>query len=448
MDVEVYRKDRTHKRVTRKISLYLLIHHFSNWKHTPSILLLYYFHHYSELFIAIPHHNTTLVLPCFSFSHYPFRDPKWPLPPLSSPLTPCFQLNTTLSLHLQPFPNPSLASASPSIQGSPLPSPPSIAEDPNSLSGPLLEGCGWFFCQLLASVCGWLGPFIGCWLPVVGFADVIKWRCPKQTIPPDDTGFQKKLLYLESIGIDSFSLIENHPTVITTSLADIKSTVEYITSLDFTAIEFRRMVGMCPDILTTQVSDLIPVFTFLHREVHVPGSHIKRVINRRPRLLVCSVSKRLRPTLYFLQSIGIEEVNKHTDLLSCSVEEKFMPRIDYFENIGFSRRDATSMFRRFPQLFCYSIKNNLEPKYSYFVVEMGRDLKELKEFPQYFSFSLENRIEPRHKQCVEMGVCFPLPALLKTSEVKFQSRLDVCVNSSTPLKTSPLWSAGCDVYDV
>lgn len=236
--------------------------------------------------------------------------------------------------------------------------------------------------------------------------------------------------------------------MITTSLADIRSTVEYITSLDFTAIEFRRMVGMCPDILTTQVSDLIPVFTFLHREVHVPGSDIKRVINRRPRLLVSSVSKRLRPTLYFLQSIGIEEVNKHTDLLSCSVEEKFMPRIDYFENIGFSRRDATSMFRRFPQLFCYSIKNNLEPKYSYFVVEMGRDLKELKEFPQYFSFSLENRIEPRHKQCVEMGVCFPLPALLKTSEVKFQSRLDVCVNSSTPLKTSPLWSAGCDVYDV
>lgn len=173
------------------------------------------------------------------------------------------------------------------------------------------------------------------------------------------------------------------------------------------------------------------------------GLDIKRVINRRPRLLVCSVSKQLRPTLYFLQSIGIEEVNKHTDLLSCSVEEKFMPRIDYFENIGFSRRDATSMFQRFPALFCYSIKNNLEPKYSYFVVEMGRDLKELKEFPQYFSFSLENRIKPRHKMCVEMGVCFPLPALLKTNEVKFQSRLDVCVNSSTPLKTSPLWCAGC-----
>ncbi|XP_020203382.1 transcription termination factor MTEF1, chloroplastic [Cajanus cajan] len=293
-------------------------------------------------------------------------------------------------------------------------------------------------------------PFFHCRRPKFFVrATVIKWRCPKQTLPPNcDTGFQKKLLYLESIGIDSFSLIENHPTLITTSLGDIRSTVEYITSMDFTAIEFRRMVGMCPEILTTPVSDLIPVFTFLHREVHVLGSDIKRVINRRPRLLVCSVSKQLRPTLYFLQSIGIEEVNKHTDLLSCSVEEKFMPRIDYFENIGFSRRDATSMFQRFPALFCYSIKNNLEPKYSYFVVEMGRDLKELKEFPQYFSFSLENRIKPRHKMCVEMGVCFPLPALLKTNEVRFQSRLDVFVNSSTPLKTSPLWCAGCDVNEV
>lgn len=280
-------------------------------------------------------------------------------------------------------------------------------------------------------------------------ASVIKWRCPKQFLPPNcDTGFQKKLLYLESIGMDSFSLIENNPTLVTTSLADIKSTVEYITDMDFTAIEFRRIVGMCPEILTTQVSDLIPVFTFLHREVHVPGLNIKHVINRRPRLLVCSVSKRLRPALYFLQSIGIEEVNKHTDLLSCNVEEKFMPRIDYFEKIGFSRRDATSMFQRFPSLFRYSIKNNLEPKYSYFVVEMGRDLKELKDFPQYFSFSLEDRIKPRHKKCVEMGVCFPLPALLKTSEGKFQSRLDLCVNSSTPLKTSPLWFAGFDVCDI
>ncbi|XP_058758461.1 transcription termination factor MTEF1, chloroplastic-like [Vicia villosa] len=278
-------------------------------------------------------------------------------------------------------------------------------------------------------------------------ATVVKWRSPKQTLPPNsDTGFQKKALYLESIGIDPFSLLESHPMLITASLNDIKSTVEYITAMDFSAIEFSRMVGMCPAILTTKVSDIIPVFTFLHREVRVSSSKIKHVINRRPRLIICNVDKQLRPTMYFLQSIGIEEVNKHTDLLSCSVEDKFMPRIEYFENIGFSRRDVTSMFRRFPQLFCCSIKNSYEPKYNYFVVEMGRDLKEVKEFPQFFSYSLENRIKPRHKRCVEMGVCFPLPLLLKSSEVKFQNRLEAFVNSSTPLETSPLWCAGLHNY--
>ncbi|KEH16118.1 ARP2/3 complex ARPC3, 21 kDa subunit, partial [Medicago truncatula] len=107
---------------------------------------------------------------------------------------------------------------------------------------------------------------------------VVKWRCPNQTLPPNsDTGFQKKVLYLESIGIDSFSLIENHPKLVTASLDDIKSTVKYITGMDFSTIEFRRLVGMCPEILTTKVSDIIPVFTFLHREVRVNGSNIKHV---------------------------------------------------------------------------------------------------------------------------------------------------------------------------
>ncbi|KAK9291053.1 hypothetical protein L1049_009238 [Liquidambar formosana] len=232
------------------------------------------------------------------------------------------------------------------------------------------------------------------------------------------------MLYLESVGIDFLSLISAHPPVVSASSADVKSTVEFVTSMGFTAPELRRICGMCPQLLASKVSDIVPVFTFLLREARVEGSDIRRVINRRPRLLASSVDRRLRPTLYFLQSIGISEVNRHTSLLSCSVEEKLIPRIEYLEKIGFSRRDAVSMVRRFPQLFCYSIKGNFEPKFDYFVVEMGRELKELKEFPQYFSFSLENRIKPRHQCCVEKGVCFPLPVMLKTNEAEFHDRLE------------------------
>lgn len=244
--------------------------------------------------------------------------------------------------------------------------------------------------------------------------------------------------------MDFLSLVDRHPVVASSSLSDLKSTVEFIQSLGFSAMEFRRIFNMCPEILTSKVSNILPVITFLMREVNVQGSEIRRVLNRRPRLLACSVDDRLRPTLYFLQSIGIIEVKKHTYLLSCSVEDKLVPRIEYLEKIGFKYRDALSMVRRFPQLFCYSIKENFEPKFDYFVMEMGRELTELKEFPQYFSFSLENRIKPRHKVCVEKGVCFPLKLLLKASEAEFLQRLEVFYSSSIPFRSSSLWHVNAD----
>ncbi|XVF55827.1 hypothetical protein PTKIN_Ptkin06aG0067700 [Pterospermum kingtungense] len=269
---------------------------------------------------------------------------------------------------------------------------------------------------------------------------------PPPSPPNAHSDFQEKMLYLDSIGLDFFSLIQHHPPIITASLNDLKSTVDFFASMNFTALELRRLLSMSPQILTAKPASLIPIFTFLLREARVNGSDLKKVINRRPRLLTCDVVTQLRPTLYFLQSIGISEVKRHTYLLSCSVEKKLIPRIEHFQRIGFSYKQTVSMFRRFPQLFNYSVRENYEPKLNYFVVEMGRDLREIQEFPQYFSFSLENRITPRHQCCVEKGVCFPLPVLLKTSEVEFHKRLEVCCNSSLPVKGSPLWcTKNCDI---
>ncbi|CAD5320498.1 unnamed protein product [Arabidopsis thaliana] len=210
--------------------------------------------------------------------------------------------------------------------------------------------------------------------------------------------------------------------------------------INFTLQDFRRLVSMCPELLTSPLtSHTIPVITFLLREVGVDSIFdLRQALRRRPRLLACSVDHQLRPTLYFLQRIGILDPHKHTYLLSCSVDNKLVPRIDYFEKLGFSRRSATAMFKRFPQLFNYSIAENYEPKLKYLMVEMGRDVREVLEFPQYFSFSLENRIKPRHEACAAKGVRFPLPVMLKTNEAGFRDTLEVCCDSSPPLKTSRL----------
>ncbi|KAL9227721.1 hypothetical protein vseg_003374 [Gypsophila vaccaria] len=253
--------------------------------------------------------------------------------------------------------------------------------------------------------------------------------------------FQDKIYFLDSQGLDPLSNFPPSAVANSASLSDMTAVFDYLTSLGFTPPDLRRAISMCPQILSLRLLDIAPVFTFLIREACVPATSLPRAIRRRPRLLISDVDTRLRPTMYFLQSIGIHEVYKHTDLLSSSVEEKYLPKVHYFEKLGFSHRDALSMFRKFPSLFCYSVKENYEPKLNYFVVEMGRELRELKEFPQYFSFSLENRIKPRHHRCVESRVCFPLATMLKMKEDTFRERLELSCSSTLPKSTSPLWSA-------
>lgn len=271
-------------------------------------------------------------------------------------------------------------------------------------------------------------------------------QIPRKSPPPNiDTSFpfREKMLFLDSVGVDLFSLIEDHPPILSSSLAELRAAVYFLVSLGFSSTDLRRMCGMCPEILTAGgPSSFNPVLTFLLREAGVQGCDLRCVISRRPRLLVSDVDSRLRPTLYFLQMLGIANTARHAHLLSCSVEQKFIPRLQFLQEIGFSSRDARSMARRFPQIFCYSMKENLMPKFNFFSGEMERGLTELKNFPQYFSFSLEKKIKPRYRLCKDNGVFFELPALLKPSDDEFQRRLEVIISSSPPLRRSPLWKKG------
>ncbi|KVI08334.1 transcription termination factor MTEF1, chloroplastic-like [Cynara cardunculus var. scolymus] len=254
---------------------------------------------------------------------------------------------------------------------------------------------------------------------------------PKLSPPPSFRSteeLQEKLIYLDSFEIDLIPLLTTHPPLLSTTLSHLKSTVSFLsTTILLPQPAVRRLIYICPQVLTLPLTSIVSTITFLLREAHVHTDDLHQVIHRRPRLLTSDVKTRLRPTLYFLQgTIGISGVNKHTHLLTCSVEDKFLSRIEYFHEImGISYKDTILMFRRFPSLFCYSIKDNIEPKFKYLAVEMGRELREMVEFPQYFSFSLEKRIDPRHRRCVERGVCLPLPMMLRSSERRFRDKMEV-----------------------
>lgn len=265
---------------------------------------------------------------------------------------------------------------------------------------------------------------------------------------PIPSSFREKILFLDSLDVDLPSLLRSHPSSVLTSLPlpHLRSIVHFLRNplLNLSPTDLRRVLSICPDILACPVSSLAASVSFLLREAKVKPPHLRRAVSRRPRLLVSDVPTRLRPTLYFLHSLGLPDVPRHTYLLSCSVEDKLLPRIHFLERSGFAPREARSMVRRFPPIFCYSSDQNLSPKLDYLVGAMGRELDEVRNFPQYFSYSLEKRIRRRHEACEQRGVRFTLPALLRPSDEEFEARVGVCVGSSPPLRSSPLWYGNSD----
>ncbi|KAF5752721.1 hypothetical protein HS088_TW01G00637 [Tripterygium wilfordii] len=235
---------------------------------------------------------------------------------------------------------------------------------------------------------------------------------------------KEKVVCLEIMGIDSGKALSQNPSLHSASLYSIQSIIFFLQSKGILQKDMPRIVGMCPQILTSNIrTDLLPVFIFLSQDLKVPDHDFRRVIKKCPRLLISSVNDQLRPCLFWLRRLGFWDLRAlayHDPvLLVSSVENTLIPKLVYLKSIGFSRDDVLDMVLRCPGLFTFSVENNLKPKFEYFVEDMKGDLEELMEFPQYFSFSLEKRIKPRHMEVVQSGLRVPLPLMLKSTDEEF-----------------------------
>ncbi|PKA45766.1 hypothetical protein AXF42_Ash018317 [Apostasia shenzhenica] len=251
---------------------------------------------------------------------------------------------------------------------------------------------------------------------------------PHHLLLPADlpSDVKEKILSLEIIGVDSARAVFLNPNLRSASPESVHSVISFLLSKGIHHKDLPRILGMCPKILTSNISgELKPVFSFLSGDLHVPSSHFRRVVNKCPRLLVSSVRDQLRPALLYLRRLGFKDTFAlaYNDpiLLVSSVEKTIIPKLEFLTAIGFSREEAAAMVLRCPGLLTFSIENNFKPKYEYFAKVMGGRLEELKEFPQYFAFSLEKRIKPRNMEMVkEAQRKLPLPLMLKTTDEEFR----------------------------
>lgn len=252
---------------------------------------------------------------------------------------------------------------------------------------------------------------------------------PLLPLPDLPAHAKEKILCLEIMGVDSGRAIALNPSLRAAPLDTLHAVVSYLLSKGLHHKDLARIFGMCPAALTADVrADLAPVFGFLARDLGVPAAHFRRVVNKCPRLLVCSARDQLRPALLFLQRLGLRDTEalayQDPVLLASSVERTLLPKVQYLAlELGFGREGAAAMVARCPALLTFSVENNFRPKHAYLVGEMGRSLEELRGFPQYFAFSLEKRIKPRHREMEARGLRLPLPEMLKSTDEKFRALL-------------------------
>ncbi|CAL9137406.1 unnamed protein product [Musa acuminata var. zebrina] len=229
------------------------------------------------------------------------------------------------------------------------------------------------------------------------------------------TSRRQNLRYLKSLGITATS-----PESIAWTLA----VVEFLKSKGFSDRHFPRLSSASPTIFSSADVNrtLAPVFAFLVTELSADPDQARDLILRCPDLLMASVDYRLRPTLLFLQELGLRSLSSPTNLnahLLNTPVEKLASKIRFLEGLGLSHQEASKVCARCPAIFGYSVENNLRPKVEYLVREMGRSMEEVNEFPQYFAFSMEKKIRPRHLHLKERGVRIPLQRMLLWSDDRF-----------------------------
>ncbi|MQM06855.1 hypothetical protein Taro_039686 [Colocasia esculenta] len=253
---------------------------------------------------------------------------------------------------------------------------------------------------------------------------------PLLPLPDLPAQVKEKILCLEIMGVDSGRALALNPSLRAAPLDSLHSVVSYLLSKGIHHKDMARIFGMCPGALTADIhADLAPVFRFLARDLGVPAANFRRVVNKCPRLLVCSARDQLRPALLFLQRLGLRDTAalayQDPVLLASSVERTLLPKVEYLAlELGLGRRGAAAMVGRCPALLTFSVENNFRPKYTYLVGEMGRGPQEVQDFPQYFAFSLEKRIKPRHRDMEARRLRLPLPDMLKSTDDEFRALLD------------------------
>ena len=152
---------------------------------------------------------------------------------------------------------------------------------------------------------------------------------------------------------------------------------------------------------------------FLKEEIRFSAASMEDLAVRFPRLWGCNVKGNLKPTVAWLEDVGLnrQQVAKviagSPQVLGCSLEGNLKPTVAWLEDVGLSRQQVAKVIAGSPRVLGYSLEGNLKPTVAW-LEDVGLNRKQVAKViagsPQVLGYSLEGNLKPTVAWLEDVGL--------------------------------------------
>ena len=200
--------------------------------------------------------------------------------------------------------------------------------------------------------------------------------------------------YLQALGVrDIGPVVRKHGYVLTNPLDRTRAVVHALQEV--AGLDVGRVVQRHPPTLLLGLeTNLRPTLQYLET-LGLVGSRLGKMLNRYPNFLCFSIGSRLAPRVADLQELGVRDVAAvlavFPQVVSLSFCDNIRPTVQFLRSIGVE--DVGDMIARHPQMLGYSLVA-MRTKWEW-LCRWGYSSADVVRFPHFFGYSLEQRIAPR-----------------------------------------------------
>ena len=157
---------------------------------------------------------------------------------------------------------------------------------------------------------------------------------------------------------------------------------------------------------------MMEIHQWFRRRFELNDGQIAQMCRYQPQLLVANIDTLEAKANWLQKELNLHDkelskmVTSVPQLLGLNMEKKVKPMLDYLKGtFGLDERELKDLLLRYPNLFTYSIQNNLEPKREFYSSLVGKAVasEAMLRNPNLFSVSLKTRLKPRLEEVEERG---------------------------------------------